>query len=72
MSRFIFTRASSARSRLISICSVLTTLLSAPLSLPCRSALTQRLLHHLQRSGRRGDALPAVTSHTASCLNSSV
>ena len=34
MSRSILTRASSARSRLISICSALTTLLSAPLSLP--------------------------------------
>ena len=34
MSRSIFTRASSARSRLISICSALTTLLPAPLSLP--------------------------------------
>lgn len=34
MSRSILTRASSARSRLISICSALTTLLLAPLSLP--------------------------------------
>src|SRR6218665_3722 len=41
MSRSIFTRASSARSRLISICSALTALLSAPVSLPRRSALTQ-------------------------------
>ena len=32
MSRSIFTRASSARSRLIAICSALTTWLSAPLS----------------------------------------
>src|SRR6218665_792140 len=41
MSCCIFSRASSARSRLISICSALTTLLSAPVSLPRRSALTQ-------------------------------
>jgi len=36
MSRSIFTRANSARSRLISICSALTNLLSAPASLPAR------------------------------------
>jgi hypothetical protein len=41
MSRSIFTRASSARSRLISICSALTSSLSAPVSLPARCALTQ-------------------------------
>jgi hypothetical protein len=42
MSRSIFTRANSARNQLISICSALTfTLLSAPLSLPWRCALTQ-------------------------------
>jgi hypothetical protein len=41
VSRSIFTRASSARSRLISICSALTALLSAPLSLPSRLTLTQ-------------------------------
>ena len=41
MSRSIFTRANSARSRLISICSALTGLLSAPVSLPCLRALTQ-------------------------------
>jgi len=40
MSRYIFTGASSARSRLISLCSALTTLLSAPMSLPSRCALT--------------------------------
>ncbi len=60
MSRSIFTRASSARSRLISICSALTGLLSTPLSLPWRWALTQlnwRLIDHPQRSGRRSDAL---------------
>ena len=41
MSRFIFTRANSALSRLISISSKLTGLLSAPLGLPARCALTQ-------------------------------
>jgi hypothetical protein len=41
MSRSIFTRASSARSRLISICSALTTLLSALLSWPARYAPTE-------------------------------
>ncbi len=41
MSRSIFTRASSARSRLISICLALTALLSTPVSLPVRWALTQ-------------------------------
>src|SRR3546814_8209411 len=40
MSRSIFTRASSARSRAISICSALTGLLSAPVSWPRRLALT--------------------------------
>ena len=42
MSRSIVTRANSARKRLISICSALTTcLLLAPFSLPARCALTQ-------------------------------
>ena len=41
MSRSIFTRASSARSLLISISSALTNLLSVPASLPARWALTQ-------------------------------
>ena len=41
MSLSIFTRANSARSRLISVCSALTGLLSAPVSLPCLRALTQ-------------------------------
>ena len=41
MSRFIFTRANSALSRLISISSKLTGLLSAPLGLPARCVLTQ-------------------------------
>jgi hypothetical protein len=41
MSRPIFTRASTAYSRRISICSALTGLQSAPLSLPSFLALTQ-------------------------------
>ena len=41
ISRSIFTLANSARRRLISICSALTGLLSAPKSLPCRCALTE-------------------------------
>src|ERR1700756_5874128 len=40
MSHSIFTRANSARKRLISICSALT-LLAGPLSRPSRCALTQ-------------------------------
>jgi hypothetical protein len=41
MSRSIFTRANSARKRLISICSALTLLLPAPFNRPSRCALTQ-------------------------------
>jgi hypothetical protein len=42
MSRSIYTRASSARNQLISICSALTfNLLSAPRSLPWRCVLTR-------------------------------
>ncbi|OSO26356.1 hypothetical protein BV321_05185 [Pseudomonas syringae pv. actinidiae] len=41
MSRSILTRANSARRRLISICSGVTGLMSAPVSLPWRCALTQ-------------------------------
>ncbi|WZI46269.1 hypothetical protein RTZ60_003725 [Pseudomonas syringae pv. actinidiae] len=41
MSRSILTRANSARKRLISICSGVTGLMSAPVSLPWRCALTQ-------------------------------
>jgi len=41
MSRSIFTRANPARSRLISICSALTTFLSIPVSLPARLGLVQ-------------------------------
>jgi len=75
MSRSILTRASSALSRLISICSALTTLLSAPLSLPSRSALTQlNSVCSTTPSDLAAAAMlwPPVTSRTASCLNSSV
>lgn len=41
MSRSNITSVSSARSLAISICSALTGLVSAPVSLPCRWALTQ-------------------------------
>jgi len=77
MSRYIFTRASSARSRLISICSALTTLLllSAPWTLPCRLALTQ--LNSVCSTTPNDLAAAAMlcppsTSRTASCRNSSV
>jgi hypothetical protein len=75
MSRSIFTRASSARSRLISICSALTALLSTPVSLPCSMGLDpveQRLVHHAQRRAAAAMLWPPSTSRTASCLNSSV
>ena len=69
MSRSIFTRANSARSRLISICSVLTGLLSAPVSLPCLCALTpvgQGLVDYPQSVRHSRDALAVV--HQAHCL----
>src|SRR5208282_2046173 len=47
MSRSIFTRANSARKRLISICSELTLLLFAPVSRPSRFALAR--LYHSNR-----------------------
>jgi hypothetical protein len=75
MSRSIFTRASSARSRLISICSALTSLLSAPVSLPARCALTQlNSVWSTTPNVRAAAAMlwPPWTSRTASCLNSSV
>ena len=75
MSRSIFTRASSARSRLISICSALTGLLSAPLSLPSLLALTQlNSVCSTTPSVRAAAAMlwPASTNRTASRLNSSV
>jgi len=76
MSRSIFTRANSARNRLISICSTLTALLLAgPFSRPSRFALTQLykvLLNHSQTSCRCGYAWPDSTIRTASCLNSIV
>src|SRR5438105_4345068 len=75
MSRSIFTRASSALSRLISICSALTGLLSAPLSLPCRCAFTQLCSVCSTTPNVLAAAAmlwPPSTSRTASCLNSSV
>ena len=71
----IFTRASSARSRLISICSALTGLLSTPLSLPRRYALIQlNSVWSTTPSVRAAAAMvwPLFTRRTASCLNSSV
>src|SRR5665213_508784 len=75
MSRSILTRASSARSRLISICSALTTLLSAPVSLPARCALTQlNSVWSTTPNVRAAAAMlwPPSTRRTPSCLNSSV
>ena len=63
MSRSIFTRASSALSRLISICSALTGLLPAPVSLPWLMRLDpveQRLVNHTQRSGHRCNSLSTL------------
>src|ERR1035438_10273399 len=75
MSRSIFTRANSARKRLISICSELTLLLFAPVSRPSRFALTQ--LYNVCSTTPRVRAAAAMlwpdsTIRTASCLNSSV
>src|ERR1019366_8002426 len=76
MSRSIFTRANSARNRLISICSTLTALLLAgPFSRPSRFALTQ--LYKVCSTTPRLRAAAAMiwpdsTIRTASCLNSSV
>ena len=75
MSRSIFTRASSARSRLISICSALTALAvsALQLALPVRlDPVEQRLLHHPQAAAAAAMLWPDSTSRTASCLNSSV
>ena len=69
MSRLIFARTSSARSRLISICSALTGLLSAPLNWPWLMRLDpveQRLVNHAQRTRCRRNALAVV--HQAHCL----
>ena len=75
MSRSIFTRANSARNRLISICSALTSLVSAPRSLPSPPAFTQ-LCSVCATTPSVRDALarlsPDSTSPIASCLNSSV
>jgi hypothetical protein len=72
----IFTRASSARSRLISICSALTgALLSAPVSLPWRCALTQLnsvWSNYPSVLATAAILCPPSTNLTASCLNSSV
>ena len=76
MSRSIVTRANSARRRLFSICSALTTgLLVAPLSVPARCSLAQ--LPNVCSTTPRLRAAAALlcpdsTSRTASCLNSSV
>src|SRR5450631_3083961 len=76
MSRSIVTRARSARTRLIYICSAATVdRLSAPFSVPARCALTQ--LNNVCSSRPRVRAAAAMlwpdsTSRTASCLNSSV
>ena len=75
ISRSIFTRASSALSRLISICSALTGLLSAPVSLPLRWALIQLNSIRLTTPSARATAAmlwPLSTWHAVSCLNSSV
>src|ERR1017187_9951384 len=76
MSRSIFTRANSARNRLISICSTLTALLLArPFSRPSRFALPQ--FYKVCLTTPRLDAAAAMlwpdsTIRTASCLNSIV
>jgi len=73
--RVIPPRACSARSRLIPICSALTTLLSAPLGLPSRCALTQlNSVCSTTLSDLAAAAMlcPPSTSLTASRLNSSV
>jgi hypothetical protein len=60
MSRSIFTRASSARKRLISICSAVTDLPASPLqfALPMRlDPVVQRLLDQTQTPGRCRNAL---------------
>src|SRR5271155_5595757 len=76
MSRSIVTRASSARRRLISICSAVTfDRLSAPCRLPSRWTLTQLNNVCSTRPNVRDAAAlpwPDSTSRTASCLNSSV
>src|SRR3974377_2158820 len=76
MSRSIFTRASSARKRLISICSAVTPALPlTSFSLPSRLAFTQldRVCSTTPRLRAASATLsPDSTRRTASCLNSSV
>src|SRR5215469_2030079 len=76
MSRSIFTRASSARKRLISICSGVTPALPLPsFSFPARFALTQfdSVCSTTPRLRAASAMLcPDSTSRTASSLNSSV
>src|ERR1700761_2003715 len=76
MSRSIVTRANSARNRMFSICSAVTSaLLLVPRKLPDRCLLTQ--LNNVCSTTPRLRATaawlwPDSTSRTASCLNSSV
>lgn len=75
MSRSIFTRASSARSRASSICSALTGLSPAPCSSPFSDALIQlpSVAFGMPNTRAVTDAsCPPLTSLTASSLNSSV
>src|SRR5450631_27287 len=76
MSRSIVTRASSARRRLISICSAVTPLLPlTPFNAPARCNLTQLPSVCSTPPRLRADdasVWPDSTSRTASCLNSSV
>src|SRR6266700_3880486 len=76
MSRSIVARASSARKRLISICSAVTPALPlTSLSVPDRCALTQfdKVCSTTPRLRAAAAMLwPDSTSRTASCLNSSV
>src|ERR1039458_7407258 len=76
MSRSIVTRASSARRRLISICSALTCGFPlAPFNVPPRCALTQLYKVCSTTPRLRATAAwlwPNSTSRAASCLNSSV
>ena len=75
MSRSIFTRASSARSRASSICSALTGLSPAPCNSPLSDALIQlpSVAFGIPRTRDvTAASCPHLTSLTASSLNSSV
>src|SRR5271165_7164656 len=76
MSRSIVTRANSARRRLFSICSAVTSgLLLEPFSVPARCSLTQlpKVCSTTPRLRAAAAWLwPDSTSRAASCLNSSV